>query len=338
MADTFNYRIDHHGSLVRPPGLARDDSDALDAAVQDVVAYQRTLRSTVVTDGGYPYEDFRSPVLGGLSGVRRTGETDGHGLACWVAEALPKADGPLVADRAKRLGELTAIAPKVTLPAPSYLAATLYDAELAASGGPASARELGEVFAQILRAEIARLVGAGVRLIQLDNPLLLAATGPEEVPVGALSFADALAVDAPAVGLDTRPEGVRIGVCPGWAAPASVDRAKAERLYAEVPADRWVLPLLTGTEAEHDLVRALPEERDVCFGVVDAARPGLEEIDTVLNRLDAVGELKDLEDAAVAPSRGFADIADRPLLAAEDQRRKLVLVETLARYVWGNEF
>jgi 5-methyltetrahydropteroyltriglutamate--homocysteine methyltransferase len=76
----------------------------------------------------------------------------------------------------------------------------------------------------------------------------------------------------------------------------------------------------------------------VCFGVVDAARPGLEEIDTVLNRLDAVGELKDLEDAAVAPSRGFADIADRPLLAAEDQRRKLVLVETLARYVWGNEF
>lgn len=135
MADTFNYRIDHHGSLVRPAGLARDDADAVDAAVQDVVAYQRKLRSTVVTDGGYPYEDFRSPVLDGLSGVRRTGETDGLGLACWVAEALPKADGPLVADRVKRLGELTATAPKVTLPAPSYLAATLYDAELAASGG-----------------------------------------------------------------------------------------------------------------------------------------------------------------------------------------------------------
>ncbi|WAP60017.1 methionine synthase II (cobalamin-independent)-like protein [Streptomyces sp. S465] len=335
MADTFNYRIDHHGSLVRPAGLDRGDPDSLDAAIVEAVAYQRTLRSTVVTDGGYPYEDFRGVVLDGVSGVRRTGATGADGLAVWVAEALPKADGPLAADRARRLTELTVIAPKVTLPAPSYLAATLYDP---AARGPASARELGEAFAEIIRAEIARLVDTGVRLIQLDNPLLLAATGPEETPVGALSFADALAVDAPAVRLDTRPEGVRIGVFPGAVAPAAVDRAKAERLYTQVPADRWVLPLLHASAAELDLVRALPEDRDVCFGVVDAATSGPADIDPVLDRLDAAGELKDLEDAAVAPSRGFADIADRPLLTAEDQRRRIVLVETVARYIWGNEF
>ncbi|MFD7817393.1 methionine synthase II (cobalamin-independent)-like protein [Streptomyces sp. NPDC059785] len=352
MADTFNYRIDHHGSLVRPDSLrtarARAAAGELDAdalreaertAVEEAVALQRKLRCTVVTDGDLPREDFRSAVLDGVSGFRRTGrETDG--LARWVAEAPPKAEGPLVADWADLLAQLTVIAPKVSLPSPAYLAATCFDPDLAGSGGPASARELGEALAGIVHAEIGLLLARGVRLVQLNNPLLLAHTAAEPGPAGALSFADALAVDAAAVRLDERPEGVRIGVCPGWAAPDTVDRARAERLYAEVPADRWVLPYDRGTGAELELLRALPEDRDACLGVVGPAVPVGEDpdIDTVLARVDAAAEVKDIEDMALAPSRGFADAAGRPLLGAEDQRRKLVLVETLARYCWGNEF
>ncbi|WP_329577913.1 methionine synthase II (cobalamin-independent)-like protein [Streptomyces sp. NBC_01361] len=329
MADTFNYRIDHHGSLVRPAELTRI---GVEQAVKDAVVYQRRLRSTVVTDGDFPREDFRSAVFDAVSGFRRTQETDADGLTRWVAEALPKADGPLVAERAARLAELTVIAPKVSLPSPAYLAATTFQPGL----GPASARELGEALAEIVRAEIARLVAAGVRLIQLNNPLLLGQSAGDTA--GALSFEEALAVDALAVRLDERGEGVRIGVAPGWIAPAEVDRAQAERMYGAIPADRWILPFDQGTQAELDLVRALPEDRDFCLGVVDATRPELEDIDTVMSRIDAVGEFKDLEDGAVSPSRGFADVASRPLLGAEDQRRKLVLVETVARYVWGNEF
>ncbi|MGW2823950.1 methionine synthase II (cobalamin-independent)-like protein [Streptomyces sp. NPDC001443] len=342
MADTFNYRIDHHGSLVRPAELvaarAAGDADALAAAelkaVQEAVVFQRRLRSTVVTDGHFPREDFRGAVLDGVSGFRRTGEQDADGLVRWVAEALPKANGPLLADWAARLTELTVIATKATLPSPAYLAATTFEPGL----GVASARELGEALAEIVHAEIQLLVAQGVRVIQLDNPLLLGELAIDPDVPGALSFEDALAVEAAAVRLDRRPEGVRIALAPGWTAPAAVDRARAERLYAEVPVDRWVLPLDRGTEAELDLLRALPEDRDVCLGVVDATVPDLEDIDSMMERIDAVGEFKDLEDAAVSPSRGFADVAARPLLDAEDQRRKLVLVETLARYVWGNEF
>ncbi|MEU1180294.1 methionine synthase II (cobalamin-independent)-like protein [Streptomyces sp. NPDC005820] len=334
MADTFNYRIDHHGSLVRPAGLPLDDPQSVDAAVRETVAHQRGLRSTVVTDGDFPREDFRSAVLDGLSGLRRTDETDADGLARWVAEALPKAGGPLLADRVARLTELTVIAAKASLPSPAYLAATTFRPGL----GPASARELGEALAEIVQTEIALLVSRGVRLIQLNNPLLLGQLGTDPTDPGALSFADALAVDASAVRLDERPEGVRIGVSPGWRAPAEVDRARAERLYGTVGADRWILPFDQGTPAELDLVRALPDDRDFCLGVVDATVPEPEDIDTVMTRIDRVGEFKDLEDAAVSPSRGFADVASRPLLSAEDQRRKLVLVETIARYCWGNEF
>ncbi|WP_210592458.1 methionine synthase II (cobalamin-independent)-like protein [Streptomyces sp. GESEQ-35] len=328
MADTFNYRIDHHGSLVRPIGLSLDDPEAMETAVRDAVAYQRKLRSTVVTDGDFPREDFRSAVLDSVSGFRRTDASD-DGLPRWVAEALPKANGPLVADGATLLAQLTVIAPKVSLPSPAYLAATTFEPGL----GPASARELGEALAEIVHAEIELLVSRGVRLIQLNNPLLLAP--PADSP---LSFEDALAVEALAVRLDERPEGVRIGICPGWAAPATVDRARTERLYTGIPADRWILPYDQGTDAERDLLKTLPEDRDVCLGVVDATVPELEDIDTVLARIDAAAEVKDIEDMAVSPSRGFADRADRPLLTAEEQRQKLVLVETIARYCWGNEF
>ncbi|MFC7259882.1 methionine synthase II (cobalamin-independent)-like protein [Streptomyces lutosisoli] len=346
MADTFNYRIDHHGSLIRPATLltarAAGDAEALAEAeleaVKEVVAYQRRLRTTVVTDGDFPREDFRSAVFDGVSGFRRTDEETPDGLPRWVAESLPKANGPLLADWAGRLAELTVIAPKASLPSPAYLAATTFEPELAASGGPASARELGEALAEIIHAEIELLVSRGVRLIQLNNPLLLGHIAADPAAPGALSFEDALAVEALAVRLDERPEGVRIGVSPGWQAPAAVDRARAERLYGEVPADRWILPYDKGTAAELDLLRALPEDRDACLGVVDATAPELEDLDTVLARIDAGAEIKDIEDMALAPSRGFADSAARPLLGAEDQRRKLVLIETLARYCWGNEF
>ncbi|MFD9462254.1 methionine synthase II (cobalamin-independent)-like protein [Streptomyces sp. NPDC060027] len=340
MADTFNYRIDHHGSLVRPVTLTvpGDDPGALDDAVAEAVAFQRKARSTVVTDGDFPREDFRGAVLGTVSGFRRTEDAGPDGLSRWVAESLPKANGPLLADWAARLTELTVIAPKVSLPSPAYLAATTFDPGLAASGGPASARELGEALAEIIHAEIELLVSRGVRLIQLNNPLLLGHLAADPAAPGALSFADTLAVEAMAVRLEERPEGVRIGVSPGWEAPGVVDGARAERLYGEVPADRWILPYDRGTAGETDLLRALPEDRDACLGVVDATTPELEEIDTVLARIDAAAELKDIEDMALAPSRGFADVAARPLLGAEDQRRKLVLVETLARYCWGNEF
>lgn len=187
MADTFNYRIDHHGSLVRPGTLltARAEGDleivlkAEREAVGEAVALQRKLRTTVVTDGDFPREDFRSAVFDAVSGFRRLDTDTSDGLPRWVAETLPKANGPLLADWAGRLTELTVIAPKASLPSPAYLAATTFEPELATSGGPSSARELGEALAEIIQAEIALLVSRGVRLVQLNNPLLIGHVGAD---------------------------------------------------------------------------------------------------------------------------------------------------------------
>ena len=43
------------------------------------------------------------------------------------------------------------------------------------------------------------------------------------------------------------------------------------------------------------------------------------------------------EDIAIATNGGFAQSADSPLMTEEEQTAKLRLVETVARYYWGNE-
>ena len=75
----------------------------------------------------------------------------------------------------------------------------------------------------------------------------------------------------------------------------------------------------------------------VSLGAVDVASPALESVDELLRRIDPVAEERGDADIAVAPNGGFAQIAVEPRMTAAGQRAKLQLVETVARYYWGNE-
>jgi 5-methyltetrahydropteroyltriglutamate--homocysteine methyltransferase len=345
MADTYKFRIDHHGSLVRPAELldarrrhaagelAADGlRQAEDRAVAEAVRTQRRLSLTAVTDGEFRREDLRDAVFAAVSGFRRTdGEVDG--LTRWVADDELKAHGPLVADDVAAVATQTVIAAKATLPSPAYLAAQCFDGSAASPWG--SARELGEALARIIRDEIEAILARGVRYIQLDNHGYAPALSGGTLP--GLTLDDAIAIDSLAVGLDNRPADARIGLCPAIAAIGPVDVAVAERLFAEVPVDRWLLPYDKGAAAEVALLRAVPAEKDVCLGIVDPSVAALEDIDTIMGRMDVAFEVRDLDDVAVSPSAGFAPRAGGATIGAEDQRRKLIHVETIARMCWGNE-
>jgi len=346
MADTFKFRIDHHGSLIRPAEVltAREqrdqgllDEDGLraveDRAIADAVRMQRRLSLSVVTDGEFRRAELGSAVFDAVDGFRRTG-AEVAGLAQWVAVDELKPRGPLVADEVAAVAAQTLIPAKATLPAPAYLAARCFDP--GAAGSPwSSARELGEALARIIHDEIELLIARGVRYIQLDNPAYARRLFGGDQPV--LTFEDAIAVDALAVRLAAKPDNVRIGLCPAVRAPGAVDVAAAERLFAQVPVDRWILPYCTGAEAEVQLLRAVPADRDVCLGIVDPETAQLEDVDTIMNRMDVAASVRDLEDVAVSPSAGFSAVAGRAAISDEQQRRKLVHVETIARMTWGNE-
>ncbi|MQY27643.1 uroporphyrinogen decarboxylase/cobalamine-independent methonine synthase family protein [Nocardia aurantia] len=351
MADTYKFRIDHHGSLIRPAELlaararyeAREIGDGdlrsvEDHAIADAVRLQRSVWLSVITDGDFRREDFRGAILDTVGGFRRGDDTDQHGYRRWTAVGTPRSAGP--ADDVAALAAL-AVAPgpgvatpvKVTLPSPAFLAARTFDPEHPGPWG--SAQELGEALAAIVRAEIEAVIANGAKLIQLNNPAYaraLFARGTDTLPLD-----DAIAVDTLAVRLDAKPADVRIGLNPTHRAADPVDKAVAERLFAELPVDRWVLPYHAGTDAETDLLRAVPADRDACLGIVDAENPELEDVDDIMRRIDIAADLKDVEDLAVSPNRGFADVAATPRLTAEEQRRKLIHVETIARMTWGNE-
>lgn len=338
MADTFKFRIDHHGSLVRPAELldarrrhADDLRQVEDQAIAEAVRMQRKLSLTAVTDGEFRREDLRSAVFDAVSGFRRAdGEVDG--LARWVAEDELKPHGSLVADDVAAVAGQTVIAAKATLPSPAYLAAQCFDP---AAGSPwGSARELGEALARVIREEIEAILARGVRYIQLDNHGYAAALAGG--PLAGLSLEDAIAIDTLAVRIEGRPADARIGLCPAVSANGTVDLAAAERLFA-IPVDRWLLPYSAGTEAEVALLRAVPAEKDVCLGIVDPAVAELEDIDAIMDRMDVAFGIRDLEDVAVSPSAGFAPVAGGAGIGVEDQKRKLTHVETVARMCWGNE-
>ncbi|GAA0444073.1 5-methyltetrahydropteroyltriglutamate--homocysteine methyltransferase [Actinoplanes capillaceus] len=321
MADTFKFRIDHHGSLVRPPEViaARAANDPNlraieDAAIAEAVRKQRRLSLTVVTDGHFRRAELAGAVLDAVHGFE---------------DGKLTAERSLVADDTAAIAAQTQIPAKATLPSPAWIAARTFR-----PGGPwASARELGEALALLLRAEIEAVISRGVRLIQIDDH----GYGESLYNGGVLSFEDALAVDALAVTVADKPFDVRIGLCPLTRVGDGLDTAAAERLFAAVPVDRWVLPYDTGSPAETELLRAVPSERDVCLGIVDPRVPELEDVGTVMDRMDVVASIRDIEDVAISPSAGFADVAGQPLIGVEDQWRKLIHVETFARMCWGNE-
>ncbi len=60
-------------------------------------------------------------------------------------------------------------------------------------------------------------------------------------------------------------------------------------------------------------------------------------MDGLRDRVDPVVEQRGDLDVAISTNAGFAASAARPLLSEEAQAAKLRLVETVARYYWGNE-
>jgi 5-methyltetrahydropteroyltriglutamate--homocysteine methyltransferase len=73
------------------------------------------------------------------------------------------------------------------------------------------------------------------------------------------------------------------------------------------------------------------------LGVVDVSAPAAEAVDDLLARMDPVVEERTEDDIAIATNGGFAQSADSPLMSEDEQHAKLRLVETVARYYWGNE-
>ena len=197
----------------------------------------------------------------------------------------------------------------------------------------------------IERQMIAEAVAAGCRYIHIDAPGFTAyADGPSLDAMRArgedpdANLARSIAAEATLVrGFD----GVTFGIhlCRGnqrsmWHREGTYD-AIAERLFNELPHDRFLLEYDSPRAGGFEPLRFVPKGKVIVLGLVSTKVPELESVDDLKRRVEAASKYISLDQLAVSPQCGFASDVVGNLVSEDDQRRKLERVVETARQVWG---
>ena len=350
MADLYAYRIDNHGDNVRPPRLqearrqARADAidhDELrqveDAAILEGLQQQRQLALSCFTDGGFRNGDYRSAVLHAVAGFSRVpDQTVAGGFGRWQVDGPLRPRKAIAGDAASFLLDNTGLPVKVKLPSAAHLAAQCYAGEASVRAYPGAAA-LGDAIAELLRDEIDHLFEIGVKFVQLDNPDYSAYLVGREV--GELSFEEALEVDNAVVAGVEKEEDQKTALTIGWGEhlDGTVEATRAEKLFA-LDYDKFTFPYHTDAAVAQDLPRLVPDDKQIGIGIVDATLAELEDVPTVLDRIDRAVDQHGYDRIGLIPQRGFQQAHYIPAaLTIEQQRKKLEHVETIATMIWGNE-
>jgi len=203
---------------------------------------------------------------------------------------------------------------------------------------------VGDVVA-IERAIVESLVAAGCRYIHIDAPGFTAyVDAPSIAQMKArgedpeVNFARSLKAEAAVVAnLGEVASGIHL--CRGnqrsmWHREGSYD-AIAERLFDELPHDRFLLEYDSPRAGSFAPLRFVPKGRVVVLGLVSTKVPEMEKIDDLKRRIDEAAKILPLDQLAISPQCGFASDVVGNLLSPDDQKRKLELVVETARQVWG---
>jgi 5-methyltetrahydropteroyltriglutamate--homocysteine methyltransferase len=357
-----DFRADHVGSLLRPPGLLlarrRRDEGSISAgelrAVEDeaiaaAVKRQQDTGIDVITDGEFRRRDFRTGFVDAVAGLElRAWDMPWHsseGMTklrsnTWVVTRRLRQLGRLAAGEAAYVRSLTSAPVKVTLIAPGFLADRFWQ-DGVTDQVYSSPEELAAEVAAITRAEIEALIAEGVRYVQLDNPGYGRFVGAH-----ARGSADAFELmvdtDAGAVAGVARPPGATIGlhVCRGNQASMWMGEGDyqpiAERLFTTVPVDRFLLEFDDERSGGFGPLRFVPSGKAVVLGLVTSKSPVLEPADELRRRIDEAAAYVDPGHLALSPQCGFASVAEGGNhLTEDDQFAKLRLVADTARAIWG---
>jgi 5-methyltetrahydropteroyltriglutamate--homocysteine methyltransferase len=111
--------------------------------------------------------------------------------------------------------------------------------------------------------------------------------------------------------------------------------AIAERLFNELPHDRFLLEYDTPRAGSFEPLRFVPKGKVVVLGLVSTKVPELETLDHLKRRIDEAAKFIPLDQLAISPQCGFASDVVGNLIGADDQKRKLERVVETARQVWG---
>jgi len=196
----------------------------------------------------------------------------------------------------------------------------------------------------IQRRMIEELVAAGCRYIHIDEPGYTAYV--DEPSLAAMrkrgedpmeNFSRSLRANAALV---AGFPGVTFGIhlCRGnqrsqWHREGSYD-AIAERLFNELPHQRFLLEYDSPRAGSFAPLRFVPKDKIVVLGLVSTKVPELEPVDALVRRVEEAAKHVPVERLAISPQCGFGSDVVGNLIGEDDQKRKLERVVEVARKVW----
>ncbi len=325
-----------------------------DAAIRDAVRLQEDAGMQAITDGEFRRRIWWSEFLGSLENVACSyhGEPEFRD-ASGSALPAPHVDikgkirwkGSVSVGPFKFLRSLTKRTPKVTLPAPQ----TAYHFTRRETVDCAAYPEMEMLWADLAAAYIAELKAlgeAGCAYVQLDEVTTTSlcderqrakfrARGAD--PDRTLrAYGDCINRIAAA-----RPAGMTLALhtCRGnmqgrWLAEGGYDPV-AEYVFGEIAVDAFFLEYDSPRAGGFEPLRYVTKGKTAVLGLVSTKTPELESPDMLAARIEAASRFLPLDQLALSPQCGFSSNYLGNPVTADDERKKLELVATVAERVWG---
>jgi 5-methyltetrahydropteroyltriglutamate--homocysteine methyltransferase len=364
-------RVEHVGSLLRPPYLrrAREASAAgqitpaelkaaEDRAVRETVGWQEDIGLPVVTDGELRRESFQAELTAacdGFAGVSPDAWLWGDWHSARAGDSsTPRPEGlAVVAPLRKRrnlaaeeftfLRGVTSRRAKVTLPSPT-LFANLWSPELSAGAYPSLDAFMADVV-EVLRDEVRELVRLGCGYIQLDAPHYPLLLDPRwrafyEARGWPLERWLSYGIDLDNAVIEAgRPATFGFHLCRGnqlgrWLVAGGYEPI-AGPVFGRVHADRLLLEYDDERSGGFDPLRLVPDDKVIVLGLVTTKTPEVERAGDIAARIRQAAALTGTERLAVSPQCGFATSVGGNPVTPQAQRDKLAVLVRVAAECLG---
>ena len=356
------YRADQVGSFLRPAEILEARGTASpeklreieDRHILRVLAKQKELGFEIFTDGELRRRSFMSDFTDAVEGfdfgdqVARTWQA-GQPQAVSVAPVTGIVTGKLRAVKRLTGHELPFLkqhspgAIKMTLPSATQFPAIAFKRGVTDKVYKDHSALLWDIV-EIMKKDIAKLSADGVSYIQIDAPRYSYYMDPKwrewirtEMKIEPEALLDeSIRADNACLEAARRP-GVTLAIhlCRGnnrshWYAEGGYD-AIAEKLFATLDVDRFLLEYDDERSGTFEPLRFVPRGKTVVLGLISSKLPQLEDPAVLRRRIEEASRFVPLENLALSPQCGFASTMEGNLLTEDEQWAKLRLVAETAR-------
>jgi 5-methyltetrahydropteroyltriglutamate--homocysteine methyltransferase len=373
------FRGDHVGSLLRPAALKQAREEFLgkqtasenlgphndsglknveDQCIREVVSLQERAGLKAVTDGEFRRRSWWLEMIMTWKGFSADRQ-DASSPFAWKNEGGKQQDfshlrinGKIewqesaVVDAFSFLRDNTHVLPKVTMPAPPVIHCFAGGDPGILSGYYDDIEEFWSDLTSAYRSELAELVAAGARYIQIDDVTLPFLCDPEYDAVfdswghGVKGMLDEYARRINDC-LEGLPDNVTVTMhqCRGnregfWAAEGGYDPV-ADVLFNQINVQGYFLEYDTARAGSFEPLRLVPEGKVAALGLVSTKTPELEKKDDLKRRINEAARHAPLERLSLTTQCGFASSIVGNPLSEDDELAKLERIVEVATDVWG---